>query len=195
MEPSIIKQKGFSWISLPREEIMPMTILEQERAGIFKRLANTLLGTPESATLTNGDIFSIFPKSGRGQYPSVSKPKAIPGFGGQDILGSKAKLNLGGLKAIQQVGNAELEAKINAASKRLFSFVDPKLYDVETEILLEEHLNRTSLKIKSPSLIEKLQDGKLYVVLAVLKTKGFAVEDATELELGAGVKLESMADL
>ncbi|MEL7534607.1 MAG: hypothetical protein AAFN10_25090, partial [Bacteroidota bacterium] len=86
MQPSIIEQNGFSWISMPREGIMPLTILEQEQSGIFTRIKNSLLGTPQSAQLTTADLFSIFPKSGRGKYPKVSKPKQLPNFSGHDIL-------------------------------------------------------------------------------------------------------------
>lgn len=192
MKPSIIEQHGFSWVSLPREGIMPLLLLEKSPEGIFSRIKRALFGLPEQVDALNSDLFDLFPKKGRGSYPKVGDPEATAFFSGHDILNSEAQFNLSGLEAIKEVGSADLEAKIKKAKKRLFSFKEPKKLSVKTEILLEEHLNNFHPTTQAAGFIEKLQNGKIYVVSEVLQTKSFSVRDASDFEISGGVSVEAL---
>lgn len=199
MQPSIIEQNGFSWVSQPREGLKPLTLLVELREGFFARIKNAILGLPATVDIMGDDIFSLFPKAGGGNFPEISKPQKTAFFSGHDILNTTAQFNLSGLKGLPQIGEAKMEAKINKATKRLFSFKDVRYLQVDTEVLLEEHLNLHKPTIEAPGFIEKLQSGKIYVILDVLQAKEFSVKDASDFELTGGVTVaaieEYLADL
>lgn len=192
MEPGIIQQNGYTWVALPKEGILPLTLLEEQSKSLFTRIKNSLLGISDSATVIHADIFGLFPKPEVGGFPVVSEAKQSAFFKGHDILSSKVQLNLSGLEAMQTVGNADLKAKVTKAKKRLFSFNPVNYLHVDTDILLEEHLNIHRPKTKAAGFLEKLKKGKLFVVTEVLQTQEFTVRDASDFEISGKVSASAV---
>jgi len=192
MEPGIIQKQGYSWVALPKEGILPLILLEEKSRGFFGRIASSIFGSADSGEVINSDIFDLFPKPGSGSSPEVSPVKASAFFKGHDILNSKVKLELEGLEAIKEVGDASVKAQIKKAKRRLFSFKPVNYQHVETEILLEEHLNLHKPVINAPGFLKKLKENKLFVVTEVLLTSKFTVRDATDFDISGGISASAI---
>lgn len=178
MQPGIIQKMGYVWLALPREGIMPLTLLEQTPQNFFQRIF-----VEDSAKVLSSTIFSLFTKSkGMATLPKVSQPKNAPFFKGHDILDANAGIDLEGLKAIPQIANLDTSAKLSTSAKLLYAFKDVKVLTVETEVLLEEYINFAELA-QAPGFVEKLQSGKLYVVTEVLQTTAFSIQDASDFTI------------
>lgn len=187
MQPSIIQTLGYVWLALPREGIMPLTLLEQTPQNIFQRIFGDL-----SVNAMSADIFSLFKKpTGRGGLPKVGKPRDVANFRGHDVLDAKAGINLEGLKALPEVANVDASAKLRTASKLLYTFKDVKSIGIETEVLLEEFLNIAHLA-EAPGYVERLQNNQLYVVTEVLQTTEFSIQDASDFTISGNIDADAL---
>lgn len=186
MKTSIIEQSGYTWVALPREGILPFTLLEQTQEGFFKRITNAVLGIAPTANALEADIFSFFPTSGRSDL-RIKQAENVASFKGYDILSVKAGYMVSNLE-----GNTEAKTKISQATKRLYNFQNLQILKTHTEILLEEHLNFNKPNTQALGFLEKLQNGKMYVVVEVLQTTEFSVQDASDFEISGTVTAEAI---
>lgn len=194
MEPGIIQQKGYVWLELAREDILPLTLLQNDDNRI-KRISSKLFNTAENTEAINADIFTLFPKPERGKIPEISKPKEVEFFKGHDVFDMKSAIKADGAKKIPLLDNANALGELKLAKKLLYSFTETK-YRSTNEILLEEHLNICKpKKSKAYGFIEKLQSGKLYVVTEVLETTNFSVKDISDFTIDGKINLEAIEKL
>ncbi len=194
MEPSIIQQNGYVWIALPREGILPLTILEQSKENILKRIGNFISGTLDSAEALNANLYSLFPKPTRGKVPKSSNPEEVAFFKGHDVLNVKAGIAVNALEKLPIVANAKVLSKLAVSTKLLFSFKNIKRLHVDNDILLREHISISKSTIQSADTIEKLQTGKMYVVSEVLQTTEFTVRDASDFSSTNEISADAIDD-
>jgi hypothetical protein len=190
MQPGIIRQHGFIWLALARENVMPLTLLEKKKDSFFKRL----FAPGKEADALNATIFSLFPKKGKGVIPEPSGPHKAAFFKGFDVLDVRSEANVSSNKA-PLLGQVEGSAKLATASKLLYSFVEVMHYGVETEVLLEEYLNTAKVVENAHGFLDKLHNGELYVVTDVLRTREFSVKDISELSWSGDLNAEVVEQL
>jgi hypothetical protein len=189
MNPSIIQQQGYVWLMQPREGVSPLHLMEKTTEGFFKRLFTK----NESAEILNSDVFSMFPKqSKRGNYPEISKPKNVPFFKGYDILDLKSDSNIKSSDEIPLVGKMEASVKLAINSKLLYTFKDITRLHVETEVLLEEHLNLNQPNRKAVGFFEKLQSGNMFVITEILQTTEFSVNEASDFSFNGSISADAI---
>ncbi|MCC5944765.1 MAG: hypothetical protein JJT94_07495 [Bernardetiaceae bacterium] len=190
---SIISELGYTWLQLPKPNFLPLDILEKTETSFFRSLSNRLLGVSESADSLNANIYSIFPKKKkRGVYPEISQPQNVPHFKGRDILSANAGFNLSGLKNIVGAG-ADIEGKLKAATKLLYNFKTPQVLNTNV-VLLEDYLNLHK-KAKSVSgYMQKIQEGKIYVITEVIQTTEFYIRDASDFDGNSGISAEILEE-
>ncbi len=187
--PSIISQLGYTWLQLPKPQFLPLGILEKTEVGFFKSLTNKLFGVEESADSLNADIYSLFPKKTKsGVYPKISLPQNVPFFKGSDILSVGAGFNLSGLKNIAGT-NADVAGKLKAATKLLYNFKTPQVLNTNV-VLLEEYLNLHKKAESVSGYMQKVQDGKIYVITEVLQTTEFSIRDASDFDSNSSINAE-----
>ncbi|MEZ4772496.1 MAG: hypothetical protein R3D00_04875 [Bacteroidia bacterium] len=191
MNSSIVQKKGYTWVVLPKEGILPLTLLEESSVGLFKRLRNLLPGAQHNLEVYSESLFDLFPKPAQGKIPKVSKAKAIAFFKGKDVVETGGGFELKGLQHFKAL-NAGAEANIKKARKLLYDFTDPKLYDISNRVLLEEHLNLCKPETKAPGILRKLKSGKLFVVTDVLQTQNFLIRDASDFELSGDISADAI---
>ena len=193
MEPGIIQQKGYVWLACPREGMMPLNLLEMEDNNLIKRVWMSIFSTSADANVINADIFALFPKPVRGLYPKIKdKPLNVPFFKGHDILDVSAGISIETLKALSFLGSVTAESNLKKATKLLFSFKNAQLITVENEIQLEEHLNIIKPNINAPGFLEKLREGKIYVVTEVLQTTNFSVRSANDFQFSGKINANAI---
>jgi hypothetical protein len=188
MEPSIIQEYGYTWVALPKESLLPLTLLEKGKAGFFRRLFN--LSTTASGI--NSTIFDLFPKPLQGKSITLEPAKKAPFFNGFDMSKKGAGLSVKGLKGLQGVGNVDAEGSLDQASMLLYSFKSPVVIGIHTEVLLEEHLNLTPVNANVPGFLDKLRNGELYVVTEVLQCQEFSVEDGSSFKIDGNANVETL---
>ena len=189
MKPSIIQNFGYTWLSLPKEGVYPLQLLESTVDNFFKRININFFSGAEEVEIVNADIFSIFPKPKRGAAVKIGMPKKVSFFKGFDILDVKASLRLES-SGIPLVGKLSSSTKLNNATKVLYSFKNPNQIDLDNMILLEEHLNITKPIKSAVGFVEKLNSGKLFIITEVLQTNEFSVEDASDFNLGGKLEVD-----
>jgi hypothetical protein len=187
MQPSIIQEYGYTWVALPKESLMPLTLLERIKEGFFTRLFNSPM-----AARTNSTIFDLFPKSEKGTRIRQKAPEKVPFFNGFDISKNGAGLSIKGLTSLKGIGDIEATGSLDQASMLLYNFESPVVIGVHTEILLEEHLNLTPPNENAAGYLEKLHEGKLYVVTEVLQCQEFSVEDASSIKVDGHTNIETL---
>ncbi|TAF66903.1 MAG: hypothetical protein EAZ55_04330 [Cytophagales bacterium] len=161
-QPNIINKLGYTWVALPKPNLLPLSILERTERGFFKKI----FGGEDNAESLSAGLFDLFPqKSGRGVLPKINSEQEIPNFKGHDILESDAGLKL---DVFKKIGNAE--AKLSQAKKLLYSFEQPKRIDTNV-VLLEDYLNLHKKPETLTGFMEKVHKGSIYVVTEVLQTK------------------------
>lgn len=196
MKPSIIEQKGFTWVALPREGVEPFILLEKVSNGVFQRIKNAvleILGMPLSVSTLNADVFSLFPKpKGRGQKPELSPPKEVAFFKGHDILDAEAGIDFKSFEDLEIIGSAEAKVNLQKARKLLYNFKEPQQVSVNSEVILEGHLNRNKPNTKAVGFLEKLRSGNLYVATDVLQTTSFHIQDASDFSIEGDIDLQAV---
>jgi hypothetical protein len=186
--PSIISELGYTWVQLPRPDLLPLSILEKTKKGFFKRL----FGAADSAEVLNADIFALFPKkTKKGVYPKVNSPKGVPSFKGHDILSGDSALKLSGLR---QLGQSNAEAKFSKAKKLLYTFEQPQQLDTNV-VLLEEYINLQKKTEPLSGFMEKLNQGNIFIITEVLQTKSFSIQDASDLDAGLSLSNEKLVEV
>lgn len=190
-EPSIISELGYTWVKLPKSELLPLSILEKLDTGFFRNLTNKLLGVPDSLESSYATLKELLPPTGiNHKLPKASKREEIPNFKGHDILSAKAGLEVSGFKSM---GNAEAKSNIQKARKLLYEFKKPTRSYVKP-FLVEEYLNLQKKPETLSPLRESLQEGNLYVVIEVLQTKEFSLQDASDFEISGNVSANLLAE-
>lgn len=191
MNSSIVQKKGYTWVVLPREGILPLTLLEQSSKGMFKRIRDLFSGAAHDVDILHADLFSLFPKPKKGKVPKIDHEQSISFFKGKDVVETGAGFDFKGLENFQAV-NAGAAANISKARKLMYEFTDPILRAVNSDILLEEHLNIYKPETKAAGFLEKLQEGKIYVIVEVLQTKNFVVRDASDFEFSGEISADAI---
>ena len=194
MQPNIINQYGFSWFSLPREDILPLTLLEKRNESLLQRISTFLFGMKESANAFNADIFTLFPKPERGHVPKVTKPRPVADFKGFDIINIKSNLDLQGLKSVPLLSGPKISSELKSASKLLYTFKDVSQISVDNEVALEDHLNITPPMNATSAYMEKLKEGCIYIITDVLQTTEFTIQDVTGLTFDNAIDIKSIQD-
>jgi hypothetical protein len=185
-QPNIISQLGYTWVALPKPELLPLSILERSERGFFKKI----FGGKDSAESLSADIFDLFPKkSAKGAYPKINPAQDAPNFKGHDILESDTGLKL---DAFKKTGNAE--AKLSLSKKLLYSFEKPKRVDTNV-VLLEEYLNLQKKAETLSGFMEKVHQGSIYVITEVLQTQAFTLQAITDLNSSLELSAEQLAEL
>lgn len=192
MEPSIIQQNGYVWIALPREEIVPFTLLEETKVGLLKRIKNFITSSPSSADVLHANIFSLFPKPGRGKVPKASAPKDAAFFKGHDILNVKSDVAVKTLEQLSAIAKGSVSGKLQLSTKLLFSFTDVKQIHVDNEILFREYISISKPIVQSEEIISQLQKGKIFVVSDILQTTEFSVRDASDFDISGNIQAEAI---
>ncbi|NJL13157.1 MAG: hypothetical protein HC913_09270 [Microscillaceae bacterium] len=185
-QPTIIHKLGYTWVALPKPDLLPLSILERTEKGFFKKI----FGGQDSAESLSAGIFDLFPKkTERGTYPKINPAQEIPGFKGHDILESGTGLKL---DAFKKTGTAE--AKLSQAKKLLYSFEQPKRIDTNA-VLLEEYLNLHKKPENLSGFMEKVHQGSIYVVTEVLQTTAFTLQAIHDTDASLELSAEKIAEL
>lgn len=192
MQPTTIQKHGFTWLSLPRENILPLTLLEKTKENLLQRITAFLFSNKESADAIGADLFTLFPKPKRGLLPKIGKPADAAFFKGYDILNVNASVSVQTLKNIPLIATSQLSSEVKSNSKLLYSFKNVKHISIDNEVLLETHLNVTEPNDAAPGFIEKLKEGCIYVVTEILQTTEFYVQDATDLTVDNTVDIKTI---
>ena len=185
MNTEVITALGYTWLALPREDILPLMLLEKTSEGFFRRMTNSILGIAPSAEALPSDIFDLFPeKTEKGSYPKCNAPKLSTAFSGEDIVSKNSGFMFSGKEEIFDLANAELMSELSKVKKLRYSFKAPQVIDTNI-IKVEQHLNVNSLNDKAAGFAEKVKMGALYVITEVLQTKEFSVRDGSSLKVDA----------
>ena len=173
MKTGIISNLGYTWLALPRENILPLMLLEKSPEGFFSRIRNSIFGIASEAEALSSDIFDLFPKkSSRGRYPKCNPPVLSSTFAGEDLVSKSGGFIISGKEAIFGAVNAKLMGKLSKAKKLRYSFKEPKLIDSNI-IQIEEHINRHQLNDKAAGFAQKAKNGQLFIITEVLQTNEF----------------------
>lgn len=191
MEPSIIQQLGWVWLALPREGILPLTILEIDEKGLFKRILVKLFNQKEKASVINADIFDLFPKKGAGKVPKISNAENVSNFYGKDILNISTGFTVETLQQISEIGNTSAFSKLRIADKLLFTFDNVTRKFADNEILLQRYIE--VMKPDTDSFIKRLKEGRIYIVTEVLQTTAFKVINASEFKYSGKLKADAVS--
>ena len=187
---------GIPGFLFPGRELCHSQLWKRYQKVFFKKIGNALSGTGKKAEILNADIWELFPKPAVGEVPELNHPpEEVSFFQGHDILSSKMKVKLSGLKALKKIGSAEATSKIEVAKKRLFSFKNVTSLYIDGIILLEEILNEKPPHTKAAGFRKKLKEGKLFLVTEVLQTPEFVVQDVSDVELSGNISVSAVKDV
>lgn len=179
----LLKSYGYNLVALPKPDIEPLQILEKNgrslsRAGHIKDL------------FKRGD--TLLPRSKR-NIPIVKELQNKKSSGINAKIGVNILANF--LKPMgdeQAVENAEKDNTLNT----VFSDVDEFVFSYENvvsdtiEIIkLDQYIHDSELNEKARNFVEKLKDGKLYVITATLKSNAFSTEFVAKNQAGVEIGL------
>ncbi|MEZ4827811.1 MAG: hypothetical protein R3C61_16225 [Bacteroidia bacterium] len=190
-KPGIIQQLGYTWVALPSEDIKPLTLLEIDSPGVFKRIKNTLSGQKPETKILPSTLFSLFPCPPESETPKPSRAKAVASFKGKDLVESGAGFDIDGLESLKKIVHAGAFAQIRKAKKWLYEFQSPRLTDIDP-IMIEKYINRTKPDQEVPGFLEKLENNQLFIITHILHTKAFSIRNANDFSIKGDISADAI---
>lgn len=171
-----IRNLGYTLLTIPAEDVKPLTLLAKTSKGVVGSLGSSIEELWEPVDL---------------RPPAVSGDVGLPSLlSGSEKLDLKVDTNFNLLKALTSIFSADASAsfKLEKTGIASFELVEPKKNNINI-IKLDAFLQDAKLRKEAESTIENLEDGDLYIVTEIIKAKEFTVE--VEAELDSEAKLNA----
>jgi len=178
-----LRKLGYTSLSIPAENVKPLTLLLRTSRGVVENLNETIEELWQPVNLAT---------------PAVSEDGDMAGqVSGFDTLDLKMEGNFNFLQALTKIFSSTLKASLSfdKNKKVKFKLENPKNNTISI-IKLDAFLQDAKLNTSAQSIIERLQDGDLYVVTEILKAKSFSVEkgNAVVFKGEAEIPLKDVVD-
>jgi hypothetical protein len=192
MKPSIIEQLGFYWLELPRESVLPLSLVEKDKSNLFNRLRKKIFSVNDDVSVLSDSLFDLFPFKGNGKIPAVGPEQSTSFFDGYDVFDMEANANATTANYMPLIDTATMDLKLKKAKKLLYKFEDVKQLQINSVILLEEYINISKPVTNSPGYLKKLRNNELFIVTEVLQTNSFSVQDASDYIFDTATNVKSI---
>ena len=178
-----LRKLGYTSLSIPAENVKPLTLLLRTSKGVVENLNESIDELWQPVNLAK---------------PAVSEDGDMAGqVSGFDTLDLKLEGNFNFLQALTKIFSSGLKASLSLdkSKKVKFKLEDPKNNTISI-IKLDAFLQDAKLNTAAKSILERLQDGDLYVVTEILKAKSFSVEkgNAIEFKGEASIPVKEIVD-
>lgn len=181
---NILRQSGFTLVSLPREDIRPLSLLLKTGRNTVERL--------------NAPITSLFQPVNL-QPPAITENVDLPAsFSGTEHLDLTSETNLSFLQGLLKVFSANASAHLDFKKNRS---VDLKMKEAKTDfvdiIRLDAFIQDAELNQAAKAIMERLKKDDLYVITEIVKTNSFVVatKAGSDFSAGAELPLKNIADV
>jgi hypothetical protein len=171
-----LRNLGYTALTIPAEDIKPLMLLLKTSRGVVGNLNSPIEDLWESVDM---------------RPPAVSGDIPLPAMvSGSEKLDLKVDSNFNLLKALTSILSTDAAAsfKFEKNGEASYQIVEPKKDNVNI-IKLDAFLQNAELRAGSDSILEKLEDGDLYVVTEIMKAKEFIVEVESALDTSSSLKI------
>ncbi len=166
----VFREYGYCLVRLPRTGVQPLQLLARNRDGSY-----ALMGAV-------GRLFQAHP-----DYPEPSLPPEKPAP--SQILGREStKLKrsiglelLGNFTEALGLGDASADIENERVDKISFELHQVKVQEIDF-FDLDRFLNRAELDSAAKDSVQKVKNGDLYIISAILKAKAFSIKTYDENE-------------
>jgi hypothetical protein len=178
----LFKKEGYSTVALPSDDLEALQMLLIDSDGSLSRLGSA------------DKIMRLFEPDENATPLSVKKDVTVANITGSITLTSELKANIGLMESLAAKIGVEFGAGVerNSDDQLLFMFESPKKDAISSFFDLDDYLN--SSKLIPNTYSDKLKDGELYIITAVLKSSKFAIGLVDKSNLGAALELPSIKD-
>ncbi|HYJ37761.1 MAG TPA: hypothetical protein VEV87_04060 [Chitinophagaceae bacterium] len=171
-----LRNLGYTALTIPAEDIKPLMLLLKTSRGVVGNLNSPIDDLWETVDM---------------RPPAVNGDIPLPALvSGSEKLDLKVESNFNLLKALTSILSTDASASFTFEKngEASYQIVEPKKDNINI-IKLDAFLQNATLKAGSESILEKLEDGDLYVVTEIMKAKEFVVEIEAEMDTSASLKV------
>lgn len=195
-----VELEGMNWLSQPDPHVRVFDILENDTQE--RRWLSGIL-PPRAAVLDplRTSLLECFPFNSREIKPKISTKRVWDHRVLELSLNASVTAGAsGGVPLFRSLGGA----KGGSTKSLILEMTDVSMAVVDNLVLLDEHLAVTAPVNVSPSFLERLQAGRVYVVVAAYVAGAIRLHDSAGIEAGArgehqnataGVQIEASAEL
>jgi hypothetical protein len=178
------KEAGFVFLSLPLDQIAPLSLLAKAGNGIVTRTGASL-----------SDLFLEKKRQKPPLMPDGSLPKEISGIEEFDL---KIETHFKFLEGLAKLTRTQLDAELaaNRTAKCSFTILDP-LLDTVSSFEIDKYITANPLTKSISTFEELLRKNDLYIVTEIIKSKSFEItyDTASGKEAGAKVTVDKIVDV
>jgi hypothetical protein len=177
---NLLQQANYSLV-IPNERLMPLSLIIRKEQNIFSFYKNS-----EGSSI-NAELKDLFLIKGRGiKYPDVIIGKLPSHISGIDILESDGHF----FSKIKSNESFSAKAQFEKAKNIIFDFREAEEYAVN-QIMLDEYLQFAPLNVKSPTFIDQLNAGNIFVVISSLVSKKIIFKNADDVNFSGNLQADA----
>ena len=177
------KKAGFVFLSLPLDQIAPLSLLAKAGNGIVSR--------------TGASLRDLFPEK-KYPLPPLTKDGKLPkDISGEEELDMKVEANIKFLEGLASLTRTKLDAGIEAGRSRkcIFTIQDP-LLDLVSSFEIDKYISGNPLSDSITTFEHLFKKDDLYLVTEVIKSRSFEINYDSDISTGshASVTVEKMVE-